>query len=430
MKHLFSGGVHPQGHKELSRGTAVVTVPAPETVVIPLIQHIGSACKPLVAVGDRVLMGQVIGDGDAKSSPVHATVSGTVTAIEERAVPSGGSAPCIIIKNDFKDESVEFRGAADWESLDARAVAELVRAAGIVGMGGAAFPTNSKIASTAGRTKDVLINACECEPYITSDDTIMCTATADVIGGARLLAKVLGAEKSIIAIEDNKPEAIEALRAEAGDDPLVEIRVLPTRYPQGAKKQLILAVTGNEVAPGARSGALFNVTTTANVYRAVTRGQPLLEKIVTVTGEGAEEPRNVLVRIGTSFADAVKAAGGLKEETVEVVAGGPMMGKAVESLDVPVVKGTNAILCLTRLAERNAEGPCIRCGKCASVCPMYLQPLYMYRYAKEGMGGELKRLNLEDCMECGCCSFVCPAKLPLTETFVLTKSLLKGGKRA
>lgn len=428
MKQLFRGGIHPDGHKEMSRGGAVVPVPAPETVVIPLCQHIGSPCKPLVSVGDAVLMGQKIGDGEGRCSPVHSSVSGTVTAIEERAVPSGGRVLSVIIKNDFKDTPAETKGVEDYMSLDARTLADMVREAGIVGMGGAAFPTNSKIGSTAGKTKDVLINACECEPYITSDDMVMCTRTADVIGGARMLAKVLGAEKSIIAIEDNKPEAIEALKAAAGDDELVEIRVLPTRYPQGAKKQLILAVTGREVAPGARSGALFNVTTTANVFRAATKGAPLLEKIVTVTGDGALEPKNMLVRIGTSFADVVKAAGGISEETAKVVAGGPMMGKAVESLDVPVVKGTNAILCLTKLTENNAEGACICCGKCVSVCPMQLEPLYLYRFAKAENKEMLEEFYLNDCMECGCCSFVCPAKLPLTETFVLAKSMLKGGK--
>ena len=428
MKQLFRGGIHPDGHKDMSRGGAPVVVPAPETVVIPLCQHIGSVCKPLVAVGDSVLMGQKIGDGDGRSSPVHSTVSGKVTAIEEHEVPGGGKVPSVVIKNDFKDTKAEMKGAANWESLDAKAIADIVRECGIVGMGGAAFPTNSKIASTAGKTKDVLINACECEPYITSDDTIMCQDPAAVIGGARLLARVLRAEKSIIAVEDNKPEAVEALKAEAGDDPLIEIRVLPTRYPQGAKKQLILAVTGKEVAPGARSGALFNVTTTANVYRAVTQGQPLLEKIVTVTGDGANEPKNMLVRIGTSFADVVKAAGGIKEETHKVIAGGPMMGKAVGNLNVPVVKGTNAILCFTKLSEASSDPVCIRCGKCVDVCPMQLQPLYLYRYARAEDKEMLNEYYLNDCMECGCCSFVCPGKLPLTETFVQAKHMLKGGK--
>lgn len=428
MKQLFRGGIHPDGHKDMSRGGAPVPVPAPETVVIPMLQHIGAACKPLVAVGDTVLMGQIIGDGEGRCSPVHATVSGTVTAIEDREVPSGGKSQCVIIKNDFKDTPAPMTGHASYLSMSGKDVAAIVRECGIVGMGGAAFPTDSKIASNAGKTREVLINACECEPYITSDDTLMCTCTADVIGGAKLLATVLGAEKSIIAVEDNKPEAIAALREAAGDDPQIEVRVLPTRYPQGAKKQLIVAVTGREVAPGARSGALFNVTTTANVYRAVMKGQPLLEKIVTVTGDGVNEPKNMLVRIGTSFADVIKAAGGIKEETAQVIAGGPMMGKGVDSLDVPVVKGTNAILCLTDPNPDVAEPTCIRCGKCVSVCPMYLQPLQLYRFAKAENKELLDEFNLNDCMECGCCSFVCPGKLPLTETFVLAKHMLKGGK--
>ena len=428
MKQLFGGGIHPDGHKEMSRGGAPVPVPAPETVCIPLRQHIGAACAPLVAVGDAVLMGQKIGDGEGRCSPVHATVSGTVTAIEEREIPGGERVQCVIIKNDGKDSPAPMTGHASWLSMSARDVAAIVRECGIVGMGGAAFPTDSKIASTAGKTGDVLINACECEPYITSDDTIMCTCPGDVIGGAKLLCRVLGANKSIIAVEDNKPEAIEALRKEAGDEPTVEIRVLPTRYPQGAKKQLILAVTGREVAPGARSGALFNVTTTANVYRAVMKGQPLLEKIVTVTGDGANEPKNMLVRIGTSFADVVKAAGGIKEETQKVIAGGPMMGKAVGNLNVPVVKGTNAILCFTKLSEASSDPVCIRCGKCVDVCPMQLQPLYLYRYARAEDKEMLNEYYLNDCMECGCCSFVCPGKLPLTETFVQAKHMLKGGK--
>ena len=429
MKQLFRGGIHPDDRKALSRGGAPVPMPAPSRVVIPMSQHIGAPCSPLVKVGDAVKLGQKIGDGEGVCSPVHAPVSGTVTAVEQMTVPGGRQCVCVAIENDGKDTpDPSIKPRTTHKGMSAAELADIVREAGICGMGGAAYPTNSKILSTAGKTETLLINACECEPYITSDDTVMCTWPEKVILGARIVADVIGAKHTVIAVEDNKPEAVEALRSKLGGNEDIEVRVLPTRYPQGAKKQLILAVTGREVAPGARTGALFNVTTTANVYRAVLRGQPLLEKIVTVTGDGANEPKNMLVRIGTSFADVIKAAGGIKEETAQVIAGGPMMGKNVASLDVPVVKGTNAILCLTEGDPDVAEPTCIRCGKCVSVCPMYLQPLQLYRFAKAEDKELLDEFNLNDCMECGCCSFVCPGKLPLTETFVLAKRLLKGGK--
>ena len=296
-------------------------------------------------------------------------------------------------------------------------------------MGGAAYPTNSKILSTAGKTETLLINACECEPYITSDDTVMCTWPEKVILGARIVADVIGAKHTVIAVEDNKPEAVEALRSKLGGNEDIEVRVLPTRYPQGAKKQLILAVTGREVAPGARTGALFNVTTIYSICRAVYEGLPLTEKVVTVTGEGANEPKNVIVRIGTPLEELLKFAGGMKEETCKVVCGGPMMGTAQGDLSVPVVKGTNAVLCLTDPAPAAENPTCIRCGKCIKACPMGLQPLQLYRYANAGMKDELERFNLEDCMECGCCSYVCPGRLPLVETFKAGKKLLKEGKR-
>lgn len=430
MKQLFRGGIHPDDRKALSRGGAPVPMPAPSRVVIPMSQHIGAPCSPLVKVGDAVKLGQKIGDGEGVCSPVHAPVSGTVTAVEQMTVPGGRQCVCVAIENDGKDTpDPSIKPRTTHKGMSAAELADIVREAGICGMGGAAYPTNSKILSTAGKTETLLINACECEPYITSDDTVMCTWPEKVILGARIVADVIGAKHTVIAVEDNKPEAVEALRSKLGGNEDIEVRVLPTRYPQGAKKQLILAVTGREVAPGARTGALFNVTTIYSICRAVYEGLPLTEKVVTVTGEGANEPKNVIVRIGTPLEELLKFAGGMKEETCKVVCGGPMMGAAQGDLSVPVVKGTNAVLCLTDPAPAAENPTCIRCGKCIKACPMGLQPLQLYRYVNAGMKDELERFNLEDCMECGCCSYVCPGRLPLVETFKAGKKLLKEGKR-
>lgn len=430
MKQLFRGGIHPDDRKALSRGGAPVPMPAPSRAVIPMSQHIGAPCSPLVKVGDTVKLGQKIGDGEGVCSPVHAPVSGTVTAVEQMTVPGGRQCVCVAIENDGKDTpDPSIKPRTTHKGMSAAELADIVREAGICGMGGAAYPTNSKILSTAGKTETLLINACECEPYITSDDTVMCTWPEKVILGARIVADVIGAKHTVIAVEDNKPEAVEALRSKLGGNEDIEVRVLPTRYPQGAKKQLILAVTGREVAPGARTGALFNVTTIYSICRAVYEGLPLTEKVVTVTGEGANEPKNVIVRIGTPLEELLKFAGGMKEETCKVVCGGPMMGAAQGDLSVPVVKGTNAVLCLTDPAPAAENPTCIRCGKCIKACPMGLQPLQLYRYVNAGMKDELERFNLEDCMECGCCSYVCPGRLPLVETFKAGKKLLKEGKR-
>lgn len=430
MKQLFRGGIHPNDGKALSRGGTPVPMPAPSRVIIPMSQHIGAPCSPLVKVGDTVKLGQKIGDGEGVCSPVHASVSGTVAAVEQMPIPGGRKAVCVVIENDGKDTpDTAIQPRKSHKELSPAELAGIVREAGICGMGGAAYPTNSKILSTAGKTETLLINACECEPYITSDDMVMCTWPEKVIMGARIVADVIGAKHTVIAVEDNKPEAIEALKAKAEGKEDIEIRALPTRYPQGAKKQLILAVTGREVAPGARTGALFNVTTIYSIYRAVYEGLPITEKVVTVTGEGANAPKNVIVRIGTPLEEVLSFAGGVKEETCKVVCGGPMMGVAQGDLSVPVVKGTNALLCLVNPNPPAADPTCIRCGKCMEACPMGLQPLNLYRYVNSGNKEELQRLNMEDCMECGCCAYVCPGHLPLVETFKAGKKLLKEVKR-
>ena len=425
MKKLFFGGVHPRYNKEMSTTNTSFQTVLPKQVVIPMQQHIGAPCAPLVQVGDYVKRGQKIGDGEGLCVPVHASVSGTVTAIEERPHPTAGTALAVVIDNDFKDETVTnpIPTTPD-EILGA------IREAGIVGMGGAAFPGNVKALSAMGNVDTLIANACECEPYITADDSLLRTNPEQVLEGMMILHDILNPTRLVLAVEDNKKEAIEKLKGLCGDYPAIELRVLPTRYPQGAEKQLVQSVTGREVLPGqlpvSVGCAVFNVSTFAAIYRAVRLGIPLTQRIVTISGEAITAPQNFIVRIGTPFHDLVEAADGLHGKTERVICGGPMMGVAQSDLSVPVVKATNSILCLLKDRNGAAENPvCLRCGKCITACPMLLQPLYMYRYVNAQRLDELKRLNLMDCMECGSCAFTCPGKLPLVESFRKGKKLLK-----
>ena len=423
MKHLFFGGIHPKYNKEMSTQITNFQTINPKQVVIPMQQHIGAPCAPLVKVGDRVLRGQKIGDGQGLCVPVHSSVSGTVAAIEPRPHTSGRMVMAVVIDNDFKDETFP---AETWErpleELDADRVLHLIREAGIVGMGGAAFPGNVKAVSAMGHVDTLIANACECEPYITADDSLLRSKPEQVLEGMMILRQILSPERVVLAVEDNKAQAIEKLRTLQAAYPHIEIAVLPTRYPQGAEKQLIQALTGREVAPGklpvSVGCAVFNVSTYAAIYRAVRLGIPLTERIVTISGEAIAQPQNFIVRIGTPFHDLIEVAGGLNDKTERVISGGPMMGFAQSDLSVPVIKATNSILCLLKDENGAAENPvCLRCGKCVGVCPMRLQPLYMYRYEMAGNLKELDRLHLMDCIECGSCAFTCPGKLPLVEHF-------------
>ena len=431
MKRLFWGGIHPPYNKKMSIKTQELSTVMSKQLVIPLQQHIGTVCKPLVKVGDYVLKGQKIGDGDGMCVPVHASASGKVLAIEPRPHPNGQTVESVIIENDFKDSCTEFVGCdLPIEKLDADTVLNAIREAGVVGMGGAAFPGNIKALSAMGKVDTVIANACECEPYITADDILLCTNTKQVLDGMMLLHTLLSPKRIVIAIEDNKPAAIEKLNALKNDYPLIEVAVLPTRYPQGYEKQTILSVTGRQVPPGGLpmdvGCVVFNVSTLAAIYKAVRQGVPVFERIVTVSGEGVKSPQNFVVRIGTSFEDVINAAGGMGDNTRCVINGGPMMGTAQSSLSVPVIKATTSVLCLLDDKNSRAEASaCIRCGKCLSVCPMNLQPLYISRFADKENVKELKRLNVTDCMECGCCSFICPAKLPLVDKCLLGKKLVK-----
>ena len=425
MNKLFFGGIHPKYNKEMSKKTPEVKSIDPEIVVIPMLQHIGAPCNPLVAVGDYVRKGQKIGDGQGLCVPVHASVSGTVEAIEPRPHVRGTLVNAVVIRNDHKYETVTMPHASNDDEI-----LHSIREAGIVGMGGAAFPGNVKALGAMGNVDTLIANGCECEPYITADDTLLRTKPEQVLEGMLILHSLLHPRRTVLAVEDNKTEAIAELRKLLPAFSDIELVILPTRYPQGSEKQLIQAVTGRQVPPGqlpVKVGcAVFNVSTFAAICQAATEGWALTERIVTASGEAIAEPQNFIVPIGTSFHDLIQVAGGLHDKTERVISGGPMMGFAQSNLDVPVIKATNSILCLMKDVNGAAENPvCLRCGKCVGVCPMRLQPLYMYRFTNAGRVDELQRLNLMDCMECGSCAFTCPGKLPLVETFRKGKQMVR-----
>lgn len=436
MKSLFFGGIHPADRKELSASAPLMTGMNPKQVAIPMQQHIGVPCTPLVAVGDYVKKGQKVGDGEGLCVPVHASVSGTVAAIEPRRHPSGKDILSVVIENDFKDEmDTTMVPHEDYSALSDDEIIDIIREAGIVGMGGATFATNVKAASSMEKVDTLIANACECEPYITSDDMLLRTHPQQVLEGMRIICQILDPERVVLAVEANKKDAIEILKKELANEERIELLVLPTRYPQGAEKQLVQTVTGREIAPGqlpaSVGSAVFNVATFAFTYRAVVLGHPVTERIVTVSGEAVKSPGNFVSRIGTSFEDLVEAAGGLKENTWKIINGGPMMGFAQQDLTTHTIKGTSCILCLSeeQNGETEEEPVCIRCGQCVQVCPMKLQPLYLYAYEKKGNVDELNRLNLMDCIECGCCAYTCPGKLPLVASLRHGKQLVREGMK-
>lgn len=431
MKRLFFGGIHPNANKEMSLRTANLQHVAPKFAVIPMQQHIGVACLPLVKVGDHVLRGQKIGDAEGLCVPVHASISGKVAAVEPRPHTSGRAVMAVVIENDFQDQTIDSHPLdRSPNELSGDEILARIRDAGVVGMGGAAFPGNVKALSAMGKIDTLIANGCECEPYITADDTLLRTDARAVLEGLNILRHVLCPKRVCLATEENKAQAIEAIQQAMEDRAQIELCVLPTRYPQGSEKQLIQALTGREVMPGqlpiSVGCAVFNVATLAAIARAVYLGEAMTQRIVTVSGENIREPQNMIVRIGTSFGDLIEKAGGLRDETQRVIAGGPMMGIAQKEMSVPVIKATNCVLCLPKDPNGATENPvCLRCGKCVSVCPMRLQPLYLYRYQKTNNKKELHRLHLMDCIECGCCTFVCPGKLPLVECFRKGKAMLK-----
>ncbi len=432
MAFSFFGGVHPNGNKLYARDAAVQEFPEPDILVIPMSQHIGAPCKPLVKKGDLVTMGQKIGDNQGLCVPVHASVSGKVKSVEMKPHSSGTTMMSVVIENDHQDtlcETIQPRTQEQVDALTPQELMDIIREAGIVGMGGAAFPTHVKLSSGIGKVDTIIVNAGECEPYITADDRLCREMPEKLISGLKIIMKVLGLNTAHIGIEDNKPEAIKALQANLCDADGITIDVLPAKYPQGAEKQLIQAITGREVPSGGLPAAVgcgvFNAATCKAIHDAVYDGMPLIRRIVTVSGDILMEPKNLMVPVGTSFSDLIDACG-FAENPYKVLNGGPMMGVAQYDLSVPTVKACNAI---TVLGHKNKfaveDSRCIRCGRCIDVCPMKLMPVLMYKALFTNDVEEMKATNLMDCIECGCCAYTCPASVPLVLSFRSGKQMIR-----
>jgi electron transport complex protein RnfC len=424
MAFPLFGGVHPRGYKELASERATVEFPEPDVVVIPMSQHIGAPCLPLVKKGDLVKVGQKIGDNQGLCVPVHASVSGKVKAVEMRAHTSGVTVMSVVIENDHQQElhpDVQPRSRQAVAEMTPQELMDIIREAGIVGMGGATFPTHVKLSSGIGKVDTIIVNASECEPYITADDRLCREFPGEILSGLGVIMKILELDTAVIAMEDNKPEAAKSLRRAIDPRSGIVVEELPTKYPQGAEKQLIYAVTGREVPsgglPAAVGCAVFNVATCKAIHDAVFHGMPLIRRIVTVTGDIVMEPRNLMVPMGTSFNDLLEAVGH-SENPYKVLSGGPMMGAAQYDLNAPVIKGTNAVTILGKANRFTIEhSQCIRCGKCIDVCPMKLMPILMYKALYSGSIEEMKSTNLMDCIECGCCAYTCPGCVPLVLAF-------------
>lgn len=434
LKTFHKGGVHPEDNK-LSAGAGIEELPMPRSVTIPLYQHIGAPPKIVVERGDMVKAGQVIAVHEGfVSANIHSSVSGKVGKIDPVMDSSGYKHMAINIRvkgDDWEDSIDRSHEVATDIPYSPKEIIEKIMQAGVVGQGGAAFPSHVKLSVPEGKKVDTLIiNGVECEPYLTADHRVMLEKPHEIMVGTKILMKTLGVDRAIIAIENNKRDAVELLSTIARDFSGISVEALKVQYPQGGEKQLIEALLGREVPSGGLpydvGAVVHNVGTTYSIYLAVQKNQPLIQRVVTVTGKSIQKPSNFLVRIGTPVIDLIAAAGGIPEDTGKVISGGPMMGKALADLKVPIAKATSGILVIPEAESRRSEVyQCLRCGKCIEACPMGLEPLHLMLLAKGKNNDKTKEENILDCMECGSCSFVCPSNRPILDYIRFGKARLK-----
>jgi len=433
MQFTFRHGVHPPDSKELTAGLKTRRMPFPDEVVLPLRQHAGNPAKAIVRVGDRVERGDKLAEADGFISvPIHASAAGTVTDIGLWPHPDGSYDEAVrIAVEPHSAQAPRPRMVPEWEGLSQGEIVAAVQDAGVVGLGGAAFPAHVKLTPPKdGRIETLIINGCECEPYLTTDHRTMADFPGRVHMGIRIMMRCLGVERALVGIERNKPDAIEALRETLPDDIDIEILPLHVKYPQGAEKMLIKALVDREVPSGKlplHVGVVVqNVASVATIAEVFETGLPLIERIVTVSGRGVHKPQNLIVPVGTKLCDLLDACGGMTDDACEIISGGPMMGAAQANLDAPVLKGTTGIVVLPKSECKSLRSyPCIRCGHCLDSCPVFLDPQRLGDLAKAGRHDEMIGHHLWDCMLCGCCSYVCPSHIPLSQMFAASKTALR-----
>lgn len=438
--YKFKGGVHPEGNKTSTTTEAIVPFPTPSRLYVPLLQHIGVPAKAIVEAGDLVLKGQMIAEGQGDvSANIHAPTSGTILEVEEHQAPhpSGLAVKCIVIDSDGKEQWAELPAPpADPFRLSEKEIAERVRAAGVVGLGGATFPSALKFnVALKQRVKTLVINGAECEPYLTSDDRLMQERTAKVIDGIRIMMLGVSASEAIIAIEDNKPHALKIMSAAVEAYPELSVLKVPTRYPMGSEKHLVYTVTGKEIPAGSLAADIgvivHNVGTAYAVYEAIFEGKPLVSRIVTVSGGAVNTPHNLEVPFGTLISDLIEHCGGLKEEPERLLMGGPLMGMVMPDQNVPVIKGANGIVALTQPElKMGRQSPCIRCSSCVAACPCGLVPLEMANNIRAGNFDRAVEYGVKDCISCGSCAYVCPSNIPLVHYFNYAKGELVAQTKA